>query len=46
MQRARIIGLKNEKTATGAIFVRMCDIDYAFNFSYIKKKKVNRKKMS
>ena len=26
MQRARIIGPKNEKTATGAIFVRMCDI--------------------
>ena len=24
MQRARIIGPKNEKTATGAIFVRMC----------------------
>ena len=26
MQRARIIGPKNEKTASGAIFVRMCDI--------------------
>ena len=26
MQRARIIGSKNEKTATGAIFVRMCDM--------------------
>ena len=26
MQRARIFGPKNEKTATGAIFVRMCDI--------------------
>ena len=26
MQRARIIGPKNEKTATGAIFVRMCDM--------------------
>ena len=26
MQRARIIGPKNEKTATGALFVRMCEI--------------------
>ena len=29
MQRARIIGPKNEKTATGAIFVRMCDNFFA-----------------
>ena len=30
MQRARIIGPKNEKTATGAIFVRMCDTRHVF----------------
>ena len=32
MQRARIIGPKNEKTATEAIFVRMCDISGALWF--------------